>query len=266
MPDEFERYAVYWVPGRSDGLARFGASWMGWCAERGEIRPRPVDFDHAAEMLRYTRDVSRHGLHGVVSAPFVLGQGRSRWSVERALQAVADRLPSFTLPRLEFAMVDGRVSLAPVQSDTANCAALDDAVARVAAAIAPLTDADGILADSLSGRSQRMVTGGDTLGQRPATSAHRFHVPLTDRPDLRIAFRIIEQLKPRVEPLLGEVRRFTDLALMGDPGGGRPLRVLQRFELSELPARQTVAALACMGRQTLVPTPSDSLAGAGIAI
>lgn len=248
MPDEFERYAVYWVPGRTDDLAHFGCSWMGWCAERGELRPREATSGLSADIAAATRAISRHGFHGVIQAPFRLRSGRSRWSVENALRLAADQLVAVPLPTLELAVIAGRVALVPDRPDPA----LARAVARIEDGVGPLAaDAPRALRPAAS----RSAGGTERLQQLPASPAHRFHLPLTDRVDLGTAFRIRAELARRLQPLLDGPHRLTDLALMGDPGGGRPFRVLQRFDLRETPARRGAAVLPCVGPQTLVPMP-----------
>jgi hypothetical protein len=247
MPDEFERYAVYWVPGRNDGLTRFGSSWMGWCAEMGEPRPRHAAEGLSADIAAVTREVALHGFHGVIRAPFRLRPGRCRWSVERALELAADQLVATPLPPFELAVIGGRLALVPDRPDTA----LALAVGRVEAAIRPLADDCSATPRAAAGPQAAM----GRLRQLPASPAHRFHLPLTDRIDLGAAFSIRDEIALRLEPLLGAPRQFADLALMGDPGGSRPFRVLQRFELHDTLARPASEALPCIGPWTLVPMP-----------
>jgi hypothetical protein len=266
MLDEFERYAVYWVPGRSDALMRFGTAWMGWCAEAGETRPQDAEARFPSRDSSLTRDVSRHGFHGVIRPPFRLAAGRSLWSIERALQALAETQVFLAIPRLEIAVVDGRVALIPSATDVAACEALSDAVTAVERAIAPLVHADDARAKPVDHGGRKAAGAGGGLRQLPPSGANRFHMPLTDRQELPIAFQIKEELQARLETMLGEPRRLGDLALMGDPGGGRPLRVLQRFDLRETPVRRATTALPCSGPQNLVQTDDDPMADAGIAV
>ena len=58
-----------------------------------------------------------------------------------------------------------------------------------------------------------------------------------------------------VAPMLSARRQISDLALMGDPGGGRPLRVLERYELRDWPLRRSAGALPCHGPRVLAPMP-----------
>jgi hypothetical protein len=268
MSGEFEKYAVYWVPKGTDALARFGTSWTGWCAERGEHRPRGEFPGVSAAVPAITRQVWRHGFHAVIKAPFRLQEGRSRFSVEHALARVIEESVAFRLPSLRLAVIGGSVAaLVPHQ----DCAALGALVDRVGEAMAPLETAppangfaetpalDGIAVGTIG-------EGIESLVQLPATDAHRFHMPLTDRLPLETAFRVMEELQPLLEPLMGEPRRLHDVALMGDPGEGRPLRVLQRYDLSDAPLRRGANPMPCHGPYMLAPMLNDPMVGTELAI
>jgi len=205
MSGEFEKYAVYWVPKGADALARFGVSWTGWCAERGEHRPRGEFPGVSLDIPAITRQVWRNGFHAVIQAPFSLQAGRGRFSVEHTLGQVIEESVDLQLPHLRLAVIGGSVAALVPRHD---CAALGALVARIGAAMAPLEAADpangfaeaptpaqdGIAAGSIG-------KGIDSLVQLPVTDTHRFHIPLTDRLPLEIAFRVMEELQPLLERL-----------------------------------------------------------------
>jgi hypothetical protein len=259
MLEQFERYAVYWVPNRQDDLASFGASWTGWSSERGEPRSRHVTDEFADDIADATRDLGLHGFHGVLKAPFRLREGHSLWAVERALEATAESLLALPLPALDLAVTDGQVALVPARPNPG----LADILARIEAALAPMV----AVPDRVTGRPKAAASPAERqLRQLPAGEAHRFRLPFTDRLDITTAFRIRDQLAPVVAPMLTAARRIEDLALMGDPGEGRPLRVLQRFDLRETPVRAASTALPCYGRPNLVQMPPIPLADTGVAV
>ena len=55
-------------------------------------------------------------------------------------------------------------------------------------------------------------------------------------------------------PVLDQPRKLGDVALMADPGFGRRLRVLTRFDLRLTPPRPATTALPVMGPDVLVQT------------
>lgn len=242
MLDDFERYAVYWVPQRPDPLGPFGDDWTGWCAEHGEHKPRS-DFPNLPAL---TRKLCRHGLHGVIHAPFRLAAGRSRFAVEDVLDEIAEETVAIRLPRLELAVVEGRVALVPRPCPDA----LSPLVGRVTEMLAPLVEPDADEGFAEAGAP----AGGDSLVAFRA-QAPRFHVPLTDARPIEVAHALKETLAPIAAPLLEAARSLSVITLMGDPGGGRPLRSLQEYTLLESPLRPGADALPSHGPQVLTPMP-----------
>ena len=193
MSGEFEKYAVYWVPKSADALARFEVSWTGWCAEQGEHRTRGTFPGVSVDVPAITRKVWRHGFHAIIKAPFRLRTERSRFSVEHALEQVIEEIVAFRLPRLRLAVIGGSVAaLVPHQS----CAALGALVTRVGEAMAPLDAAaptNGFAETQAPTPNGIAIEEVESLVQLPAADAHRFHMPLTDRLDLEIAFEVMEE-------------------------------------------------------------------------
>ncbi len=244
MSDAFERYAVYWVPKRADALAHFGVAWTGWCSDQGELRKLGLFRDLSFEPATVTRKLRRHGLHGLLRAPFALAQGRSLFALETALQQRIDGALSCPIPRFNVAVIGGRVSLVPEECDN-----------RLGTVVDRIDEAIDLLASTRA--HARPGFGGpaaDDVVQLPSGAAHRFHVPLTDRMDVNDAFRLVAEIEPLVADLLDVPRRLTDIALMGDPGGGRRLRILQRYDLRSTPAPTATSAMPVEGPNTLVQT------------
>lgn len=240
----FERYAVCWVPASSDPLARFGAHWTGWCADRGEYRPRfdggSLGFDPAGITTR----IRRHGFHGIIRAPFALRPGASIFALERALEGIAEESVRLRLPGLRLGVVGGRVSLIP--RDPVR--AVSELISGVAQATARLTRGEAVRAPP---ESSRRGARNDHVVQLVAADPHRFHAPLTDPLPLGVAFDVAERLRPVLDPILAEPRLLDAIALVGDPGGDRPFRLLQRYELRLHPARRATRVLPCRGPHVL---------------
>jgi hypothetical protein len=66
--------------------------------------------------------------------------------------------------------------------------------------------------------------------------------------------------------MLEAPRRLDDIALMGDPGQGRPLRVLQRYDLSDTSLRKVSGAMPCHGPHVLVPMLDEGFVKSNVAI
>jgi hypothetical protein len=247
---DYESYAIWWVPLPGTGLARFGAEWTGWCADRGIVSPDPAAATDGAGTggtvsagpQGTPRSLARRGLHAGLRSPFRLAPGRSRWALEDALAELAEHREPILLPPLELTVFDGRVALAPAQPDRA-VAELVCAVAEAARPFAlPLPYAE-----------PGAGTEGGALSPAPL---ERLHLPLTDRLDLGQAYAVVAELGARLAPVLARRQRIADLALVGYPGGGRPWRLLQRHVLAGEAARAASgmpAGMAWRGPSLLAP-------------
>lgn len=233
MIDTFARFAISWVPQPGSPLARFGASWTGWCLDAAERRARrsPARLPFAPEQV--TGPIEYQGLQAVICAPFRFRTGRSVWLFERELAALTDDLEPFMLPRLSVAVVDGRIVLAP----PATTPALARFVTTIRQRVAPFDAA----ADD---RVAPVAPATDTPAAGPALV-----LPLTRRLAPEEAEALARPLARELEPILAERQQIADFALLGDPGGGRALRVIERHSLAERSARIETSALSCTGPQ-----------------
>jgi len=220
MYDAFDRYALYWVPSSEDPVARFGRDWTGWCADRGEHAPRRSIPGLAPCAPGLLRETARHGFHGVLVPPFRPVSPRAVWALEQALDHVATVSAPVRLPGLRPAVVEGRVALLPrrVPAD------LDILLGRARAALYGLRERGGAGAADLAARLCGPF-GAVTL------SGDRFHIPLTDPVAPDTADRLVAALRPAADLVGAQRPAIEEVALMGDPGGGRPLRVLRRYPL-----------------------------------
>ena len=265
MSDDFEKYAVYWVPKRTDALARFGASWTGWCAEQGERRVRGAFSGLAFDTTAIIQHARSHGFHAVVKAPFHLGADLSFFALEHVLGLLVEESVAFQMPRLRLAVVDRCVALVPSQVSPE----LNELVARIGNALGQLSEpANGFTAAQAVAPAPygNDVGSVDSVVKFPTAATHRFHMPLTDPIGPERALEVMDKLQPVLEPILQEPRQVQNLALMGDPGEGRPLRILQRYDLRDWPQRNTSGAMPCQGRTVLVANLNDPMVNAEIAI
>ncbi len=263
MSSEFEKYAVYWVPTGDDPLDRFGAAWTGWCTEEGAPYDRSAIGDLGFDVREVTRKTCRHGLHGVLMTPFSLGPGRSRFVLEHFVGRLAESVVVAPLPPLRLAVVSDRVALVPSRSSPAIVAL----ATRIGAMLPPLGAAAPVHGFADATAPARLgVTGAGPVVELPAFGAPTFHMPLTDRLEPRTATQVLRALEPLLRPALAIPRQISDIALMYDPGEGRPLRLLQRYELRKAPLRPASYALPCVGPDLLEPMPGDPVATSSIAI
>jgi len=246
MPGAYHRFAVCWHPPADTALAEFGRAWTGWCAERGEIarpwRGWPVEIRQGGPAYGLL------GLTAMLRAPFALAVRRSHWALERLLDEIAVDARIVRLPRLGFDVTDGRLHL----RTAAAAPDVDRLAGRIATGVRLMQSVPGPV--RLAPR--RPVPG----GAGPASAPRRLTIPLTGRIGADRAQALQDDLAPVLEPVLAERHVLADLALMGDPGFGRPWRLLERYRLGAgrgMPA----GSLACYG--TTPPPPLHTLMGPG---
>lgn len=253
MQNDYEEFAVYWVPRAGSALAEFGAGWTRWCAERGMRSDLPE--------YRYMRrgrpempgETGLHGLHSPLKSAFRLGRGRSFWSLEHDLMTLAQSLPSVRLPLFEVNVFDGRVVLALSRPSRP--------VMRVIRHLEELVRPYEAVPNYVQYTGENGVAGVDLPGMRAWTdcdgaSVARFHIPLSDRMELSRAFEMVDTLTPQLSEALREPQFLMDLALMGNPGRGRPWRLIERYAFSDEPMRRETPVphgMACNGPDLIAP-------------
>jgi len=227
---EIERYAVYWAPEAGTPLATFGAGWLGWDAESGTEAPRLRMAGLPAPIEGLTASARRYGFHATLKPPFRLAAGADRAGLERAIEALAATAPAFDVPALELRADLGFPALRP----SAPCPALDALAARC------VTELDAFRAPPSDAELQRRRAA----ALSPAQAAHlarwsypyvldafRFHVTLADHLPAEEFTRLSGALAPHLAGAIGAPWRMREICLFGDPGAGRPFRLLRRFPL-----------------------------------
>lgn len=246
---ECERYAVWWVPHADSGLARFGAEWMGWCPDRGVSHARGRLGKFAKAHANLPPALRLGGLHAPFGSAFRLAENRSPWVLERAIADLAGRIQPIPLPRLRLEARDGRVMLATEHPQTPLAQLIDS----VAETVRPFRMTSSLAAMAGAG----MPAAAKPIAQtNPCQTerAARFAFALTGRS--AATREIMAELGLILDPILAEPQILSDLALICDPGGNRPWRVLERFELQggpETGLRPQPSGMDCFGPLVLTP-------------
>lgn len=253
MHSDYESFAIDWVPRQGSALSAFGAGWTGWCPDRGVSTDLPEYRRLRRGRTEMPGKAALRGLHAELKAPFRLAKGQTVWSLDHELLMLAQSLPAVRLPRFEITVFDGQVVLSltrPTRSVLRLSRYIDELVR-------PLQR--GPRYRSYTGESS--VAGISIPGMHAwtdliATSVERFLVPLSDRMELELAFEMADSLAPALRSILDETQFLSEIALLGNPGHGRPWRVIERYPLAEEPMRSgvnTPAGMACKGPQLFEP-------------
>mgnify|MGYP001246027558 FL=1 len=228
----FARYAVYWAPDAKDVLRSFGEAWLGHDpATDGHAMARnrlglPDEF-----VDRITAEPLRYGLHATLKAPFRLKSGVTQEHLAEAVQSLARRNSAFATPPLRLTCLDGFLALCP----SAPSSQLDDLACDCVTGLdhlrAPL-DAQELARrrpDRLSPAQRRLL---DAWGDPYVLSEVRFHSTLTGRLTSEERDQVATVLGAATAQFCGTPFAVRSIALFGDPGGGEPFRLVQRFDLA----------------------------------
>lgn len=256
MGSEYERFAIYWVPKTGSALSRFGSAWTGWCADSGDV-------DTSQEIRRLFEgcpgvpgSVARHGLHANVKSPFTLADDHMIWSLHEAIDSVTRGTAPIELPRMEVTVFDGQVVLALSRPD----AAVTELLGTVASVVDPCLEPPVYAETFCEGVTQPAWRD---WGSCDMPVIERFHVPLTDRLELGLAYQVVAGLRPLLDPILSAGIMLSDLALVGDPGEGRAWRLIERYELHATPgAAKSAGGMAYKGPR-LLTAPFAAFSGTG---
>lgn len=220
MHYEYKRYAVSWVPSFGDAYHQFGFSWTGWCSEAGEWADVAARAQTAALRSDLPMAICDRGLFGNIRSPFRLATGRSWWALDRALDALARQTRSIALPGVKLCVDSGRVGWVSAQRIPALKTLLDQTARAVRLPQAVPAPAH----PSIDAKAKHIP-----IEDR---SHERFFIPLTDELEPMAAKLLTERLQEPLSQLMRLPLEINDLALMGDPGGGRPWRLVERYHLS----------------------------------
>lgn len=226
----FHRYAVFWVPPAGSGLARFGAEWLGWDTEAGRPVPQPA-LALPRPLEQITRTPHRYGFHGTLKPPFALAADTDATSLDRALAALAARLPRASAPGLMPSTRLGFLALVP----TGPAPALDGLAAACMRHLdrfrAPPGAAE-LAQRRAAGLTPRQEDNLTRWGYPHVLDDFRFHLTLSGRLQPGESEALIAAATARAGPHLDPELKLDDICLFGDPGAGREFRLLRRYSLA----------------------------------
>ncbi|RSK36488.1 DUF1045 domain-containing protein [Rhodovulum iodosum] len=225
----YKRYAIYYAP-EPGPLAAFGAAWLGWDAEAGQERARPVVHGLPRPVADLTAQPRRYGFHGTVKPPFRLVEGSDIALLHRAASALAGQLKPVLLDGLQLSRLGGFLALTP-RGDTTHLGALAGSVVdaldgfRAAPSEAEIAKRNP---DRLSARQNKLL---QRWGYPYVMEEFRFHLTLTGPLEDAEAEATRAALAPVVAPLIAGPLRIRTLCLFGEAEDGR-FRNLHRYTLS----------------------------------
>ena len=189
------RFAVYYTPAATSGLARFATSWL--AEEAGSAAGLPEDLRH--DVVRIPRT---YGFHATLKAPFTLAPGNTADDLASATASLAADFSAFRAPPLDLASVDGFLALVLREPCPAMNELAKACVTELDHFRAPLADRERERRRS-QGLSARQKTLLDRWGYPFVLDEFRFHMTLTRRLDEGLRACIAGFLEHRMAGLIG---------------------------------------------------------------
>ncbi|MBP7001368.1 DUF1045 domain-containing protein [Amaricoccus sp.] len=224
----WRRFAVYYAPRAESAIARFGAAWLGWDAERGEATAGLAVPGLPAPREALVAAPARYGFHATLKAPFRLGERATAAGLDAALAALAGGIAAFAVP-VRLGGLGGAAAIVPLRRSPALDRAASLCVRRL----------DGFRAALTAEEIARRAPGRLTPRQRRRLAAwgypfvledFRFHLTLTGALPEAEREATTRALAAVVGPLLEAPLPVEDLCLFGEGADGR-FRLLSRHPL-----------------------------------
>ncbi|SEL21028.1 DUF1045 domain-containing protein [Pacificibacter marinus] len=211
----FERFAIFYTP--TEGLATFGAAWLGWDNAQGCAVPH-IDVS-GIDVPHITATPRKYGLHGTLKAPFRLAQGATLTQLQRAAADFAAQHAAFDMGEVELRHDNGFVALRPKKQS----GELRDFASATVKAFdpfrAPLSDAD-IARRRSAGLNARQDQQMLEWGYPFIFDDFYFHLTLSGTVSPAQAKTVIKALQTLVDPVVPQPLCMDAITLMGQDQDG----------------------------------------------
>ncbi len=228
--EDYARYAIFWAPASGSGLARFGATWLGWDAEAGCGVAQP-DVPISRRLDQVTRAPRRYSFHGTLKPPFRLVTGAGAAALDQAARELAARTPPATAPGLAPTTRLGFLALMPT-GPTPALDALAAACTRDLDRYSAAPDWAELDQRRTRGLTPRQEANLTRWGYPYVLDEFRFHLTLSGRLRAGEEETLIATVSTLAAPYLVPVLHLDDICLFGDPGAGGGFRLLRRYPLT----------------------------------
>ena len=231
------RYAIYFAPGPTSALARFGKHWLGRDPSTGAEEAQPTIPGITPERLQeITADARHYGFHATLKPPFILAEGYDARTLHQAIQSFVAGRPALQAPPLKLAALSGFLALIPSlpASELGELAA--DCVREFDQFRAP-ADAAELAKRRQHGLTARQDELLQQWGYPYVMEEFRFHMTVTARLEAAERITLINALQPMLAGICRRPLRIDAVALFEQPNRNAPFRLVRRYALAGSSAR-----------------------------
>lgn len=231
------RYAIYFAPGPTSALARFGKHWLGRDPVSGAEEAQPtIAGVSVARLAEITADSRHYGFHATLKPPFALAEGCDGRALHQAIANFAATRPPLQAPPLRLAAIGGFLALLPSSACPALIDLAADCVREFDAFRAPADEAE-LAKRRQPGLTPRQDELLQQWGYPYVMEEFRFHMTLTTRLDAGERITLINALQPMLAGICRRPLRVDAIALFEQPTRTAPFRLVRRYALARGYAR-----------------------------
>lgn len=220
------RWAIYYAPAKDDALWERGVSWLGRDPDDDREFGPPPDLE-ARDWVRLTAAPRRYGWHATLKPPMRLLDPGMEGELRRRLRTFAAVRAPFELPPLAVQSLGGFLALTPQRECHELRRLAEDCVRAFDDLRAPPT-APELAQRRRAGLTPRQDALLARWGYPYVFEEFRFHLTLTGRLQPAEAKPLLETLRERFAPALGQSRRVEGVALYRQATVDVPFRLVER--------------------------------------
>ncbi|MGB1963374.1 MAG: DUF1045 domain-containing protein [Candidatus Puniceispirillales bacterium] len=215
---KFKRFAFYFLPPLDSPLSCFGAGWLGWSIDRGEMMPflDPVSCNHSEIIAK----AQKYGFHGTLKPPFRLHQDTCFEDLVDAANTLMANVSHFNLPQLMLNDLDGFFVLRPKIDcpDVINLAHILVTKLDHFRALSSEEELQRRRSNGLTERQDKLLI---EWGYPYVLEEFRFHLTLTKKLDQFSANQVYNILQNHLTQEMLTPIQVKDIGLVGEAEDGR---------------------------------------------
>lgn len=233
-----DRFAIYFFPDSQSLLARLGQDWLGRSVELATDKRQPppeLGLGLPPDIWREVTAMPRtYGFHATLKAPFRLGAGERRETLEQAVASLASGLVPFALPPLQVTALGGFLALCLGEPSIEMDALADRCVIELDRFRAPLTAAERSKRrpERLTARQRDHL---DRWGYPYVCEDFLFHMTLTESLAEEERDNVAPILQRLMAPLGQTTHRVDRLSLFHQSRPGAPFVMVRQFPFQHRP-------------------------------
>ena len=231
-PNDFSRYAIYYVPPESDQFTRFAASWFGWDVYKSINVKYPELSDLNYDIKEITSTPSKYGLHATLKAPFSLVPDKTIDELRLSLSILSSSIQKFEISSICVKNIAGFIAIVPTsQNERINylakkCVEDLDCFRKAE----PLEIINKRRSVGLSIRKEHNLF---KWGYPYVLNDFQFHFTMTSKLTPKVSKNVFSVLSLELKTVLNAPLLISKICLCGESNSHKKFEVIEEFSLAD---------------------------------